>query len=325
MPGPRLGAVDLPAEQRTALRRAIRLEWVTLTYTASAVVVVYLALGNSQAMKASWVEDLTSLVPPAAFLVAVRISNRPPSRNWPYGRRRVIGVAHLVAGTALVLVGVSLIYDSASSLLSARHPTIGTVELLGHDVWQGWMMIAALSYTGVPPVVLGRLKLRLARTLEDKVLLADAEMNKADWLTAGAAIVGVLGIGAGVWWADSVAALLISGSILNDGRRNMLGAIRDLMDRRATAFDESGPDPLIRRIEASVAELAWAEAAESRVRDLGGFLHVEVFVVPTKDVATVAQVDTARALVMALHWTIQDVVVMPVAQLAGEGKSQHPQ
>ncbi len=31
------------------------------------------------------------------------------------------------------------------------------------------------------------------------------EMNRADWLTAGAAILGVAGIGVGLWWADAVA------------------------------------------------------------------------------------------------------------------------
>lgn len=37
--------------------------------------------------------------------------------------------------------------------------------------------------------------------MHDKVLHADAKMNKADWMTAAAALVGVLGIGLGWWWA----------------------------------------------------------------------------------------------------------------------------
>ena len=61
---------------------------------------------------------------------------------------------------------------------------------------------------------LGRAKMKLAQKLHDKVLYADADMNKADWMTAVAAMVGVAGIGIGLWWADSVAALVISASIL---------------------------------------------------------------------------------------------------------------
>ncbi len=33
----------------------------------------------------------------------------------------------------------------------AEHPTIGTVMLFGHTVWLGWLMIAALLYSAVPP------------------------------------------------------------------------------------------------------------------------------------------------------------------------------
>src|SRR3712207_8877927 len=42
--------------------------------------------------------------------------------------------------------------------------------------------------------------------------------------TAVGAIVGVLGIGLGFWWADAVAALLISGSILQDRKSTRLNS-----------------------------------------------------------------------------------------------------
>ena len=51
------------------------------------------------------------------------------------------------------------------------------------------------------------------------MLYADAKMNKADWLTATAAMVGVVGIGVGLWWVDAVAAIAIShrqGAVVED-------------------------------------------------------------------------------------------------------------
>lgn len=56
-------------------------------------------------------------------------------------------------------------------------------------------------------------------------------MNKADWLTAAAAIVGVTGIGLGIWWADAAAAAFISFDILRDGLRNTWTAVKDLVDQ----------------------------------------------------------------------------------------------
>lgn len=66
---------------------------------------------------------------------------------------------------------------------------------------------------------LGRAKLPLSRELYNKILYADADMNKADWSTA-AAILGVIGIGLGFWWADLVAAGVIALDILKDGVTN---------------------------------------------------------------------------------------------------------
>lgn len=123
------GRSALPVKQQLILRRAIRLEWVTLGFLAVAIPLVGLVLGNSQAMKAAWIEDMLSLAPPIAFLIAVRIIRRPPRPKWPYGFHRSVGVAHLVAAVALLTMGSFLIIDSASGLLTAEHPTIGTVQV----------------------------------------------------------------------------------------------------------------------------------------------------------------------------------------------------
>ena len=96
----RFGRTELPDSQERALRTAVKIEWFTLGFLAVAIVMVYLVMGNSQAMKAAWIEDLLSLAPPIAFLVAVRLVNRPPTSKYPYGLHRSVGVAHLVAGVA---------------------------------------------------------------------------------------------------------------------------------------------------------------------------------------------------------------------------------
>src|SRR5690606_15502330 len=160
-----------------------------------------------------------------------------------------VGVAHLVAGVALVSMGLFLLIDSAIGLVRAEHPPIGSIHLFGATVWMGWIMIAVLSLTVVPPILLGRAKMELAKQLHNKVLYADADMNKADWMTAVGSMVGVAGIGVGLWWMDATVAIFIASTILLDGVKNMRGAITDLMDTRATTFDEAKPHPLIRKVD----------------------------------------------------------------------------
>src|SRR5690606_9465820 len=135
--------------------------------------------------------------------------------------------------------------------------------------WLGWLMLAALAYSGIPPVIIGRMKQPLADALHDKVLFADAKMNRADWLTAGAAAVGVIGIGFGLWWADSVAALVIAADILHDGQRYLRESISDLMDEWPRTYDEAKPHPAAERVKEEIAAQPWIAEAAVRMRETG--------------------------------------------------------
>lgn len=209
--------------------------------------------------------------------------------------------------------------DSAIGLLSAEHPTIGGLIFFGQTIWMGWLMIAAMVLTAGPPIWLGHVKMKLAEKLHGKVLYADADMNKADWMTALAAAVGVAGIGLGWWWADYAAAILISSSILHDGVRNTRGAVSALMDTRAMTYDDGAPHPLARRLDTYLRGLPWTQEARSRIRDEGHVFHVESFVVPAAgNMPSLEQLEQAREACIAMDWKVQDMVKVPVAELTSE-------
>jgi cation diffusion facilitator family transporter len=307
---------ELPPELEAVHRKAVRLEWFSIVYLASAIAVLAAVLGSSQAMKAAWIEDILSLLPPLAFLVAARFRDRPPNDRFPYGYHRSVGVAYLTASAALLAMGGFILYDSAMVLVRFEHPSIGLIELFGHQVWLGWLMIGALLYSGLPPVLLGRAKQRLAAQLHDKVLYADAEMNRADWATAGAAILGVIGIGAGLWWADAVAAIVISLDIVHDGYGNVRTAVHDLMDRRPTTYDHTKPLPLVDQVEQQLRALPWVARAEVRLREEGHVLVGEAYLVPVgapPDVPELVE-RTTRAL-EDLDWRLHDVAVVVLPRL----------
>ena len=312
----RFGHTELPQEQEKQLRRAVRLAWLTIAFLVTAVTAVYLTMGSSQAMKAAWMEDMLSFIPPIAFLIAVHRTKRRPTPEHPYGYHRAVGIGHLVAATALLAMGAFMVWDSGSGLVKAEHPPVGLIELGDQPIWSGWLMIAALAYTAVPPVLLGRAKMPLAQSLHDRVLYADADMNKADWMTAVGGILGILGIGLGLWWADAAAALFISGSILHDGVRNVRVAVGALMDARAETYDGHDPHPLIEKIDDRLTALPWAEQARSRVRDQGHVFHVESFVVPVEGhTPTLHDLRQAREAALELDWKVDDMVVVPVETL----------
>ena len=107
------GGSELPPELQDIHRRAVRLEWISLAYTITAVVAIFFTLGSSQAMKGAWLEDVLSLAPPIAFLVAARVRYKRPNRDFPYGYHRAVEVAYLMAALALLSMGFFLVLDSA--------------------------------------------------------------------------------------------------------------------------------------------------------------------------------------------------------------------
>lgn len=313
-----MGRTDLPAAQQEALQKAIRWEWFTIGYTSITIVLIAFVVGGSQAMKTAWIEDMLSLIPQVAFLVSLLFIRHPPSRSFPYGLHRVMGVGHLVAGVALLAIGGNLAVESIGGLIRQEHPAIGTVQLFGQTIWLGWLMVAVMILVVPGPFFYGHAKAKLAPKLHNKVLYADADMAKADWTTTVASVVGVLGIGMGLWWLDGAAALFISLGIVWDGYKNTRSAVLDLMDQRARTHDDEEPHPLMRRIVRDLEAQPWVREASVRMRDMGQVFHVEAFVVPHRRRVRLDSVEDARQRIAGLDWKVQDVVVIPVATLPDE-------
>ena len=120
-----------PPAIRSDLERAQRLEWWNIGWSVSIIVAMGFAMGGSQAMKTAWVEDTLGLVPPIAFLVAVRYEARAANRRYHYGFDRVNGLGFMIAAVALAAVGLLLLKDSLTTLLAAEHVTIGSIRIWG--------------------------------------------------------------------------------------------------------------------------------------------------------------------------------------------------
>lgn len=313
------GRTSLPPEQQRAIKKAVRWEIFTIVYTSITITVIALVVGESQAMRTAWIEDMLSLIPQFAFLTALLFVRRRPTRKHPYGLHRAMGIGHLVAGVALLAVGVNLAVEATTGLIAQEHPTIGTVQLFGQTIWLGWLMVSVMIVIIVGPVFFyGPAKSKLAPVLHNKLLAADADMAKADWQTTVASIVGVLGVGLGVWWLDGAAALFISLGIVWDGFRNTKTAVIDLMDQRARTYDSSRPHPLARDIVSYLRSRLWVAEAAVRMRDEGQVFHIEAFVVPHRRKVSLEELSAAVAGITDLDWKVQDVVVVPVAELPEE-------
>jgi cation diffusion facilitator family transporter len=311
---------ELPPNKERLRRRAVVLEFITIAYMLSAILFIALAAGASQTMKAVFVEDTLSLVPPIAVLWATRVRRKRAEPDFPYGHHRATSIAYLCGSVALLLFGLFILADSLLKLITAEHPTVGTVVLFGHQLWLGWPMMAALIWSGIPAMMLGRIKLPIARELHDKALYADAEMNRADWLSATAGVAGIAGIGFGLWWADGVVASIIAFEIARDGFTNVKQVAADLMDHVPTSVDHKSVDPLPARVETEMRKLPWVREAKARLREEGHVYFGEVHVVPSHERDLLANIERAHDQLRQMDWRLHDIVIAPAREIHDELK-----
>ncbi len=305
----------LPADKEACLLKLVRLTWINLAFRISIVAVLFLVLGSSQAMRAAWLEDTLTLLPPVAFLISMRYRDRSPNADFPYGYQRVTIIAFLCSSVVLSLLGLYLIGDSSIKLLKAEHTTIGSIELFGETLWLGWLMVAALTYSVIPPLVIGRIQEKWAETVHEKTIHVDAKMSKADWMTGVAGIVGVLGVGMGFWWADALAALIIGLDVARDGLANLKEAVGDLLDRRPRSISTGKPSGIEEKLEAELEKLQWVNQAGVRLREEGHVLCGEAFVVVRSDADLTRHLHEASQLLSQQDWRLLEIVVTSVPSL----------
>lgn len=304
----------LPAPIQAALTRARRLEWITLGLRLSVLGALFLVLGQSQALHAIWLKNLWSLWPPAAFLLACRVERRTPTPRFPYGFHRAGTIAFLSSGIALTCMGIYLLFNGLQTLVEDHHPGLGPIWAQNGWHWQGWAVIAALAYSVAVPTVLGRFRRPLAAKIHDKGLFADATMGRMDWLSGGIAIIGVLGIGLDLWWADFVAALVIGAHIAWHGGRHLQTAICDLIDEVPRQIGSHQLDPLGEDIHQYLTSLSWVSDVRVRLREEGRLLTGVALIRPVNDEVPMTRLDDARVHIESMDWRLLDFQLVPLGE-----------
>jgi cation diffusion facilitator family transporter len=311
-------------EAEHELKKARTLAWVSIAYIFSTIVMLFFVMSGSQALKTEMSGEILSLIPPTLFLIGDSISRREPDRRYPFGYERAVSAGYVGAAVALLMVGVYLLFDGGMKLAKMEHPTIGGFPLFGpwagEVIWTGWLGIAVLLWSGIPAHFLGEAKRRAAKTLHDKTMAADADINAADWQSAGAAILGITGVGFGLWWADSAAAVLISLEIIRSGVSELRSALGDIMDRRPQKLESKEDEPVPDAVTDFLKRQPWVRDVVVRVRERGREFTAEAHVVPTQDQLSVEEVSRAGKLACEVDPRLADVTIAPVVELPDDVK-----
>jgi divalent metal cation (Fe/Co/Zn/Cd) transporter len=155
-------------------------------------------------------------------------------------------------------------------------------------------MVAALTLSMLIGMYCGRIKAPVAEKLHSKAVEAESATNRNEWMSEGAGIIGITLVGFGWWWADAVAAALISVQVVREGWANLRQVIGDLMDEAPSRLGEHELEDLPDRVQQAAEQLEWVKEAVVRLREHGHVVTGEVFVVPRDEVDLVSKIEGAR-------------------------------
>jgi cation diffusion facilitator family transporter len=304
--------IEVPDDVMAKFRRADRLEWISLVLMISCAVLVYFTLGQSQAMKAVFVEDVLAIIPPAVYLVVSRWRFKEPNERFPYGYHHAITIGFLCSAVALLALGTMVFFESLRTLLTKEHPTVGVMALFGHQIWIGWLAYPVLIYTIICEFTVGKIKMPVANELHDKALAADARMNRADWMSGASGMLGMTAIALGWWWGDSIAAIIISIEIIRDGFDNIKGAITDLMDEVPTKAEGEGATEWAENLCKRLKKEQWVRDVDVRLREEGNIISGEVFVVMADHDEMPKCYRELQKIAKDLDWRFYDLALVAV-------------
>jgi cation diffusion facilitator family transporter len=297
------------------LKWARKLAWISIAYIFSTIVMLFFVMAGSQALKTEMAGEFLSLIPPTLFLIGDKVSRREPNEKYPFGYERAVSAGYVGAAIALFAVGAYLLFDGGMKLATKEHPTIGGLPLFGHVIWTGWLGIAVLLWSSIPAFFLGHAKRSAAEALHDKTLAADAEINAADWQSAAAAIIGLLGVGFGLWWADAAAAVLISLQIVRSGWSEVRTALGDIMDRRPLGILSKEDEKVPVMLTDYLREQPWVNDVVVRVRERGREFTAEAHVIPATEDQLVDRIEKAAQAACDLDPRLASVTIAPVRKI----------
>ncbi|WP_313998690.1 cation diffusion facilitator family transporter [uncultured Paenibacillus sp.] len=151
----------------------------------------------SDALVADGFNNLTDIVASTAVLIGLKISQKPPDQDHPYGHFRAETIAALVASFIMASVGLQVLIGAVRSLYEGDRAV--------PDLTSAWVALAAsVCMYGVYEY-----NRRLAKRISNQALMAAAKDNLSDVLVGVGAAVGIIGSQFGLPWLDPVAALAV--------------------------------------------------------------------------------------------------------------------
>jgi len=136
-------------------------------------------LSGSRAPLADALHSASDIVGSVVILFAVKIANKPPDEEHPYGHGKAENVASVIVALLLIIVGVEISISSIKVFFGELPEAPGTLALI--------ILITSI----VIKEILFYYKLHLGKKYQSTALISEAWHHRSDSLSSLAALTGV--------------------------------------------------------------------------------------------------------------------------------------
>ncbi|MBO1004873.1 cation diffusion facilitator family transporter [Pseudogracilibacillus auburnensis] len=136
-------------------------------------------ISGSRALLADALHSASDIVGSIVVLFAVKIANKPPDEEHPYGHGKAENIASIIVALLLIIVGVEI--------------SISSIKVFFGEVPQapGALALVILALSILIKEVLFYYKLWLGKKYKSSALIAEAWHHRSDSLSSIAALIGV--------------------------------------------------------------------------------------------------------------------------------------
>jgi len=174
--------------------------------------------GNSEALLADGLNNSTDIIASIAVLFGLKIARKPPDENHHYGHYRAETVASLIAAFIMISVGIQVIIEAVKSLTDGGN----TVP----DMFTGWVALVS----SLIMFIVYLYNMNLGKKIKSQSVKAAAKDNLSDSLVSIGAFIGISGSQFGLYWLDTVTAIVVGVIIIKTAVDIFKVAVLELTD-----------------------------------------------------------------------------------------------
>ena len=239
--------------------RSVLVRILFLNLAVALAKIVFGQLSGSVSILSDGFHSLTDGASNIVALVGLRLAQKPPDANHPYGHRKFETLAAGGIALFLLVVVVEVAQTAIVRFRSGGAPSVTAASFA--------IMLATLAIN----IAVVRSERKAARRLSSELLLADARHTQSDVLTSIAVIAALAGSAYGYPALDPLAALVIVGFIGYAGFAIARDAARILSDEIVISEED------IRRVVQSVPQVLGCHHIRSRGSADHVFLDLHVW------------------------------------------------